>query len=134
MDTWTVTSVPATFTQGGVAGTIGSKGYFGLGENNSNLWEFDPGAGTWTIQQASLFSLYPGWGPQTSFVLNEKLYVTDYYTAMMFDPQVNQWERIPYHTDDTTRDSWSFISGNHAYLFIGRGKNAGTLYKFDPNF
>lgn len=136
-DTWTQKAdLPGTARRNAVGFAIGNKGYVGLGIDNdeaqmgnnlSDLWEYDAQTNSW-LQKAN----FPGAGGgglyyATSFVLDGKGYVcggkvgpSSYVNELWeYKPSLNQWTlRAPF-AGGIRYNMSSLTIGNYAYVGLG---------------
>jgi hypothetical protein len=131
---WTVSNSSSTFYDGGIAATIGGKGYFGLGVNYSLLLEFNPATNIWTQLSHSWISLQPGFGPLTSFVLKDQLYVGSHDQFASYNPQSDEWTDRP-NIPVNLIYKGAFASGDNGYMITGlNGTPFPVFYSYDPNY
>ena len=128
---------------GGIAFTIDSKGYFGIGDLIGNgyinsFYMYDPISNTWTKK-----SDFPGElrSSAIGFSLpNGKGYVgmgySDKYLKDMweYDPVTNQWTRIEDFPGSERYDPVVFIIGSKVYIGTGysNGIHLKDFWVFDP--
>ncbi len=133
-DQWTVTTTSMSFSAGGIAATVGSKGYFGLGINNSSLWEFDPISENWNLLAPSPLLLSSFWGRLTSFTMHDKIFVGSTNKFVKYNPASNSWTQEPNIPIELSHKG-AFGSSTLGYMISGlNGYPFPTFYSFDPNY
>ncbi|MBT1696848.1 T9SS type A sorting domain-containing protein [Fulvivirgaceae bacterium PWU4] len=125
--------------------SIGQKGYFGLGYDNStaqnDFWEYDPARNTWERKAD-----FPGGGREASveFVINGKAYVglgfyrspsftytKDFY---VYDPATNTWSPIAEFPGVKRAYAAAFVLNGKAYVGLGFSSpnSYADFYEYDP--
>jgi N-acetylneuraminic acid mutarotase len=135
-------SVPALGRHRGVAISIGSRGYAGLGHINAitdilfkDWWEYDPGTNSWT-QRADFgpglrmhptgFTIgnygYVGTGRDNSGIEQNDLY--------RYDPSTNTWAAMAPMPATGRRGAVGFAINGKGY--IGTGSYGASFYEYNP--
>lgn len=133
---------PFSARQNAVAFSIGSKGYFGTGENNGFLkdfWEYDSITSTWSQiadfiaerSKAVGFSIglkgYVGTGYDLNFT-----YKKDFWE---YDPNQNLWTQKANFGGSARIDAVGFNVGTKGYIGTGydiNGLNKKDIWEYDP--
>jgi len=136
-----------TYREGAVGFSIGTKGYVGLGSDNTgtyknDMWEFDPTANTWTQKanftgtaraEAVGFSIgtkgYAGLGS------NATTYFSNFYE---FDPTGNTWTAKTSYPNvvgaGARNDAVGFSIGSLGYVGLGyNGSFSQLFYEYNPS-
>lgn len=144
---WTQkTNFSSIARQNAVAFSIGTKGYAGLGSNNSgtllDFWEYNATTDTWT-QKAN----FPGQGRynMSYFTIGNKGYVCSGQIGFNnlindlweYDPSNDTWTQKANPPSAVKRHSASgFSVGNKGYLTLGQDINSNylnDLWEYDPS-
>lgn len=135
-------SVPAGGRHRGVAITIGSRGYAGLGHINAitdilydDWWEYDPGTNSWTQKanftpgprmHATGFSIgnygYVGTGRNNAYVEQADLW--------RYDPTTNSWSAMASIPGPARRGAVGFAVSGKGY--IGTGTYSVDFWQYTP--
>lgn len=136
-------SVPASGRHRGVAVSIGSRGYAGLGHINAvadilydDWWEYDPGTNTWTQKanflpgprmHACAFSIgnygYVGTGRDNAYVEQNDLY--------RYDPAMNTWTTMAPMPTTGRRGAVAFVANGKGY--VGTGSYSQDFWEYNPS-
>jgi N-acetylneuraminic acid mutarotase len=135
-------SVPAIGRHRGIAITIGSRGYAGMGHINAitdiiynDWWEYDPGTNSWT-QKANFppgprmhptgFTIgnygYVGTGRDNAYIEQNDLY--------RYDPATNSWTAMAPMPTTGRRGAVSFAVNGKGYL--GTGTYSSDFWEYNP--
>lgn len=121
--------------------SIGTKGYVGLGYDNSSVftsdfWEYDPATNTWT-QKTS----YPGGATQyaVGFGIGTKGYVGSGSSNAFYeyDPATNTWTAKANFPGVNREGAVAMSIGTKGYIGLGKEIGGGALeqtdfYEYDP--
>jgi N-acetylneuraminic acid mutarotase len=119
---------PGNIRAGGIAFTIGSKGYFGIGAGSGlfkDFWEYDSLTDLWTRKAD-----FPGVCRlnETAIVMKGKAYVglgigynshdtfKDFY---QYDPATDSWTKLADYGGKARGDALSWVSNGRIYLGAG---------------
>jgi N-acetylneuraminic acid mutarotase len=150
-NTWTQrASLPGLARDGGIAFSIGSKGYMGSGEAAEDDWymqldfyEYDPSDDTWT-QKADVpvgawapacFSIgnngyYAGY--MTGYMTDEWVYSTSVYR---YNQATNTWSQMSDFIGAARGYAIGFSAGLNGYIGLGGDENGFCLdfYEYSPD-
>lgn len=125
-DYWTQKSAfPAMGRSHPYSFSIGTKGYVGSGDTQTDFWEFDPSTNQWS--QKANFGL--GFHSAASFTINGRGYVaagSGYNSFWEYNPVTNIWvQKANFWTSNLSYAS-GFAIGSKGYVACGWG-NAGPV-------
>jgi N-acetylneuraminic acid mutarotase len=153
---WDKRSTPFPDRQGGIAFSIGNKGYFGLGSSYitstadtpaifKDLWEYDPVSDEWTRKND-----FPGWSRANAigFAIGGTGYAglgsDNFYTVnrdfWSYNPGTDAWTRLADFPGEATYLASATASEDKGYVLFGvnlaKGANkyvyANQCWEFDP--
>lgn len=131
---------PGVSRNDGVGFSIGSKGYFGLGDHYPNIkyndfWEYDPQADLWTQKpdfpgekrsNTSFFVLnsegYVGLG--VTYQANEQVLFKDFYK---YNPNTEEWTKTADFPGSPRHSAASFVKDGKAFVGTGYIKYENPL-------
>lgn len=134
---WTQkTSYPGSGSYKAIGFSIGTKGYYGTGNDafsfnssNSDFYEFDPVANTWTVKTNVPIATHASVG----FSIGSKGYIVESNYCYEYDPSTDSWTvKTPY--PGLGREGLSgFSIGSKGYVGcgLGSGVNQTDFWEFD---
>ncbi|MFI5154180.1 MAG: Kelch repeat-containing protein, partial [Chitinophagales bacterium] len=134
-DIWTKKADFAGGGGGGIGFRIGSKGYFGLGNNSNNFWEYDPAADGWT-RKADFGS--GSEGIANGFSLGNLGYALSgggNNGFWSYDPNADKWTQKSTFIGTFRRYAIAFSTATKGYIGFGISPTAGfqnDLYEYTP--
>lgn len=141
LDSWSqLTSSPTDGRRDAVGFAVGTKIYFGTGNDNSgaelnDLWEYDPAADTWTAKTSFAGSAR---SQAVGFAVGGKGYVgtgglADVQDFYRYDPLTDAWDSINAFPGAGRENAMTFVIGSKGYFLCGTsGINYRDLWEFNP--